>query len=177
MSSLAGVTAADAIGAAVPAATASVSDVVANAASKIMSAISGGATPPAPTSPATGTKLKIALATPELAAFRKRGKTTAANCGVGTSSKTDFNAQRDKVVTEISLAAGFDGNKEISIAVTPNLKGVPNHRNVSEGDFEKSMKDMWDVQWQEIQRAADPVQMYVFPHCCYSADAVSRLQG
>ena len=158
---------------------ASVSDVVANAASKIMSAISGGATPPAPTSPATGTKLKIALATPELAAFRKRGKTTAANCGVAAtpqSSKTDFNAERDKVVKEISLAAGFDGVLN-TIAVTPNLKGVPDHRNVSEGDFEKSMKDMWDVQWQEIQRAADPVQMYVFPHCCYSADAVSRLQG
>ena len=174
MSSLAGVTAADAIGAAVPAATATVP---ANAASKIMSAISGGATPPAPTSPATGTKLKIALATPELAAFRTRGKTTAANCGVGTSSKTDFNAERDKVVKEISLAAGFDGHLLSKIAVTPNLKGVPDHRNVSEGDFEKSMKDMWDVQWQEIQRAADPVQMYVFPHCCYSADAVSRLQG
>jgi hypothetical protein len=156
---------------------ASVSDVVANAASKIMSAISGGATPPAPTSPATGTKLKIALATPELAAFRKRGKTTAANCGVGTSSKTDFNAARDKVVKEISLAAGFDGTKEISIAVTPNLKGVPNHRNVSEGDFEKSMNNVWDVCWQEGARGESPVQMYVFPHCCYSADAVSRLQG
>ena len=174
---LKGVTASDAIGAVVPAATA---NALANAASKIMSAISGGATPPAPTSPATGTKLKIALATPELTAFRKRGKTTAKNCGVAAtpqSSKTDFNAERDKVVKEISLAAGFDGNKEISIAVTPNLKGVPDHRNVSEGDFDKSLNNVWDVAWQEGARGACPVQMYVFPHCCYSADAVSRLQG
>jgi hypothetical protein len=79
------------------------------------------------------------------------------------SSKTDFNAERDKVVKEISLAAGFDGVLG-TIADTPNLKGVPDHRNVSEGDFEKSLNNVWDVAWQEGARGACPVQMYVFPH-------------
>ena len=111
--------------------------------------------PTAPTSPVTGTK--ISLATPDLTAIRKAGKESIKQLGP-LARKAEFNVERDKAVGRISQAVGFDGITD-TIAVTPKLKGIIDHSKVSKCEFDRSVKSIYDRQWEGVSRANDPVKM------------------
>ena len=111
--------------------------------------------PTAPTSPVSGTK--ISLATPDLTAIRKAGKESIRKLGP-TGTKAEFNVERDKAVARLSQAVGFDGRTD-TIAVTPKLKGIIDHSKVSKYEFDRSVKSIYDRQWEEAARSNDPVKM------------------
>jgi hypothetical protein len=111
--------------------------------------------PTAPTSPATGTK--ISLATPDLTAIRKAGKESIRKLGL-QARKAEFNVERDKAVARPSQAVGYNGITD-TIAVTPKLKGIIGHSKVSKCEFDRSVKSIYDRQWEGASRANDPVKM------------------
>jgi hypothetical protein len=90
--------------------------------------------PTAPTSPVTGTKISLSLATPDLTAIRKAGKESVRKFGP-QASKAEFNVERDKAVARPSQAVGYDGRTD-TIAVTPKLKGIIDHSKVSKCEFD-----------------------------------------
>ena len=158
MSSLAGATAADAVTTSLAGATA------ANAVTTILQTppptavvTALNSAPAAPTSPVTGTKISLSLATPDLTAIRKAGKASVRKLGPA-GTKAEFNVDRDKAVGRISQAVGFDGITD-TIAVTPKLKGIIDPSKVTKCELDKSLKSIYDRQWEEAARENDPVKM------------------
>jgi hypothetical protein len=68
--------------------------------------------------------------------------------------------ERDKpsAVARLTQAVGYDGRTD-TIAVTPKLKGIIDHSKVSKYEFDRSVKSIYDRQWEEAARANDPVKM------------------
>jgi hypothetical protein len=144
MTSLAGATAADASDANPMATSADQRALVAMSAQNIVMTALNPA-PPAPTSPVIGTK--ISLATPDLTAIRKAGKESARNLGP-QARKAEFNVERDKVVDRFSQAVGFNGITD-TVAVTPKLKGISDPTKVTKCELDKSLRNVFDRQWEE----------------------------
>ena len=53
---------------------------------------------------------------------------------------------------------GFDGITD-TIAVTTKLKGIIDHSKVGKYELDKSLKSIYDRQWEEAARSNDPVKM------------------